>query len=182
MTETLELDALELDGDFDGDDGNNLSGMIVFEPGEDPDPSEDDEDDKKKRGEMAPHKVLREVLRNYLSYRDHLAFHGDDVIEHSYVAWDADGTPRKVTLAVSFSDLQNSLRPQSRGGVLSERKREALLYNVVFDWRQQDVAERMGITPVSVGQYADLALRQLAKRYFTADELAASKFDYGKAK
>lgn len=143
-----------------------------------------DKKEDKPRGEMAPHKVLREVLRNYLSYRDHLAYvdAGQDVIEHSYVAEDPDGTKRKITLTVSFSDLQNCLRPQSQGGILSDRKREALLYNVVFDWLQQDVAGKMGITPVSVGQYADLALRQLAKRYFTAEDLANSRFDYGKTK
>jgi hypothetical protein len=146
------------------------------------------EDEEDYRQEMPPHKVLREVLRNYLSYRDHLAYvdAGQDVIEHSYLVTekDSDGNlyRRKVTLTVSFSDLQNCLLPQSKGGILSERKREALLYNVVFDWRQQDVAEKMGITPVSVGQYADLALRQLAKKYFTAEDLAHSKFDYGKTK
>lgn len=139
--------------------------------------------------EVAPHRVLREVLRNYLSWRDHLAFNGfqDDVIEHSYYIADepdpedGEGTPslRKVTLTVSFSDLQNSLKSQDKGGVLSERKREALLYNVVFDWLQKDVATKMKITPVSVGQYTDLALRQLSKRYFTSDDLALSSFNYG---
>jgi DNA-directed RNA polymerase specialized sigma24 family protein len=139
--------------------------------------------------EVAPHRVLREVLRNYLSWRDHLAFNGfqDDVIEHSYYVADEpdpddpEGEPslRKVTLTVSFSDLQNSLKSQDKGGVLSERKREALLYNVVFDWLQKDVATKMKITPVSVGQYTDLALRQLSKRYFTADDLSLSQFNYG---
>ena len=138
--------------------------------------------------EVAPHRVLREVLRNYLSWRDHLAFNGfqDDVIEHSYYVADepdpdSDEEPslRKVTLTVSFSDLQNSLKHQDQGGVLSERKREALLYNVVFDWLQKDVATKMGITPVSVGQYTDLALRQLSKRYFTSDDLTGSKYSYG---
>src|ERR1700752_730432 len=106
-------------------------------------------EDEDRRSEMAPHKVLRQILRNYLSYRDHLAYvdTAHDGIEHSYVVneEDDDGNPtkRKVTLTISFSYLQNCLRPQSKGGILSERKREALLYNVVFDWLQQDVAEKM---------------------------------------
>ena len=137
--------------------------------------------------ETAPHRVLREILRNYLSWRDHLAYNGfhDDVIEHSYYVADPSGEPdgeptlRKVTLTISFSDLQNCLKPQSKGGILSERKREALLYNVVFDWLQKDVADKMGITPVSVGQYTYLALRQLARRYFTPEDLALSHYDYG---
>jgi DNA-directed RNA polymerase specialized sigma24 family protein len=137
--------------------------------------------------ETPPHRVLKEILRNYISWRDHLASRGfqDDVIEHSYFVADNSTDPpgiRKVTLSISFSDLQNCLLPQSKGGVLSERKREALLYNIVFDWKQKDVAAKMGITPVSVGQYADLALRQLAKLYFTEEDMATSQYDYGRTK
>lgn len=137
-------------------------------------------------GEEAPHLILREILRNYISYRDHLAYYGSDVIEHSYYVIEGEpGEPdervRKVTISISFSDLQNCLRPQSQGGILSERKREALLYNVVFDWLQKDAAAKMKITPVSVGQYTSLALKQLAARYFTNDDLAHSSFEYGDA-
>jgi hypothetical protein len=135
-------------------------------------------------GEEAPHLILREILRNYISYRDHLAYCGTDVIEHSYQVIEGEpGEPdervRKVTLSISFSDLQNCLRPQSQGGILSERKREALLYNVVFDWLQKDAAAKMKITPVSVGQYTSLALKQLAARYFTSDDMMHSSFEYG---
>jgi predicted transcriptional regulator len=52
---------------------------------------------------------------------------------------------------------------------LSERKREAIFYNVILDWKQKDVAERMGITTVSVGQYVDQGCTQLARIYFPAE-------------
>jgi len=67
-------------------------------------------------------------------------------------------------LSISFSDLKHGLED------LSPRKREAFFYNVILDWKQKDVAEHMGITTVSVGQYVEQAMIQLSKRYFAEDD------------
>jgi len=49
---------------------------------------------------------------------------------------------------------------------LSVRKEQAFLLNVILDQRQEDVAEQMGITTVSVGQYVKQACLQLSEYYF----------------
>lgn len=111
---------------------------------------------------IPPHRVLREVLRHYLEYRSYVGSTGKDIIEHSYFLYDDDlETPKdKVTISVSFWDLYRGVQG------LSPRKKEALFYNVILDWKQKDVAEKMGITTVSVGQYVEQACLQLAKEYF----------------
>lgn len=53
---------------------------------------------------------------------------------------------------------------------LSKRKREAIYYNVIMDMRQKDVAEVMGITTVSVGQYVESGFIQFAEEYFREPE------------
>lgn len=63
-------------------------------------------------------------------------------------------------LTLSFLDLQDALRD------LSPRKREAVYYNVVLDLKQKDVAKKMGITTVSVGQYVEAAMLQISKHHF----------------
>ena len=61
-------------------------------------------------------------------------------------------------------DLQGALKN------LSARKREAVYYNVILDKKQKDVADIMGITTVSVGQYVEQAMMQLAEEYFAKDD------------
>lgn len=116
------------------------------------------------------HRILREVLRHYTEYRTHVAKTGDHVIEHGYFVYEDDGTTvkSKESVTISFWDLHRGIKG------LSPRKREALWYNVICDWKQKDVAERMKITTVSVGQYVEQAVIQLAEEYF-ADELAAKR-------
>lgn len=114
------------------------------------------------------HRVLREVLRHYLEYRDYVAQHGGDgVIEHGYWIYDDPGDPdsprRKVNITISFWDLFYGLKE------LAPRKREAIWYNVINDKLQREVAEIMGITTVSVGQYVEHGMIQLSKRYFAED-------------
>jgi DNA-directed RNA polymerase specialized sigma24 family protein len=109
---------------------------------------------------LPPHRFLREVFRHYLEYRDLVANGGDHVLEHSYYVHGEDGEIHKETLAVSFWDLHRGLKE------LAPRKREAIFYNVILDQKQKDVAARMGITTVSVGQYVDAGMRQLVKRHF----------------
>jgi DNA-directed RNA polymerase specialized sigma24 family protein len=112
------------------------------------------------REEIKPHRVLREVYRNFRQFREYVAHHGIDVIDHGYWVYDEDGTRRKVLITISYSDLLGRLNE------LSERKRQAVFYNVIMDMKQRDVANIMGITTVSVGQYVDTAMEQLAKEYF----------------
>jgi DNA-directed RNA polymerase specialized sigma24 family protein len=105
------------------------------------------------------HKILREVYRHYFDFRDAFARGDvDDVIE--YAVETEEGSGQYVEINISLTDLKEGLND------LAPRKREAFFYNVILDWRQKDVADRMGITTVSVGQYVDAAMIQLAKRYF----------------
>lgn len=115
------------------------------------------------------HRVLREVYRHYLEFRDYVSSTGNSVIEHGYFIYPDPKDPfspdkQKVEVTVSFWDLHSGLKD------LSPRKREAVFYNVILDWKQRDVAKKMGITTVSVGQYVEQGMIQLAERYF-AEEL-----------
>lgn len=79
------------------------------------------------------------------------------VIDYGYFTYDdLDNITAKVNVSLSFWDLHDSLKR------LSARKREAVFYNVILDWKQKDVAERMQISTVSVGQYVQAAMEQLA--------------------
>lgn len=117
--------------------------------------------------------VLRETYRHYLEFRELVMSpsqtsndrgqvsssvtcdHG--IIDYGYFIYDgADTITNKVTITLSFWDLHGSLKR------LSARKREAVFYNVILDWKQKDVAERMKISTVSVGQYVQAAMEQLA--------------------
>lgn len=108
------------------------------------------------------HRVLREVYRHYLEFRDHVSRTGEHVIDHGYFIYEDDGKTIKdrVAVSISFWDLHNGLKH------LSNRKREAVFHNVILDKKQRDVAEEMGITTVSVGQYVEQAMLQLSQRYF----------------
>lgn len=97
--------------------------------------------------EMARHRLLREVLRNYLTFESYCQQYGTYTISHKGID-------------ISFLDLQDALKG------LSPRKREAVYYNVILDWKQRDVAAKMGITTVSVGQYVENAMKQVSKSYW----------------
>ncbi len=88
------------------------------------------------------HRILREILRNYLTLESECAqsegrFGGDQ--------W----TITVEDVSINFLDLQGCLKN------LSQRKKEAVFHNVIRDKKQKDVAEIMGITTVSVGQYVE---------------------------
>jgi len=121
---------------------------------------------KGKRTQAEPrHRVLREVYRHYLEFRDYVANHGESVIDHGYFIYDEDGNVvGKETISISFWDLHQGLKE------LSPRKREAVFLNVILDQKQRDVAEQMGITTVSVGQYVEQAMLQLSERYFAEQD------------
>lgn len=115
---------------------------------------------------MPKHRILREIFRHYTELKAFVtAYGGDSLISHSYIVYDDDGKAiGKEDIDISFWDLHDALK------VLSDRKREAVHLNVILDLKQKDVAEKMGITTVSVGQYVEQAMLQLAKIYFAADE------------
>lgn len=75
----------------------------------------------------------------------------------------------RVTLA--FTDLERALKQfeddaKKDGTVLSKRKEQAFYLNVIRDMLQRDVADIMGITTVSVGQYVEQGMIQLCDYYF----------------
>lgn len=124
--------------------------------------------------ELQKHRILRDVLKRYTEFRalvmtpehDGRGSHGnlDGVLDHGYFVHEPDGSKRRVMVSLSFWDLQGMLKR------LSPRKRQAVFYNVILDWKQKDVAERMGITTVSVGQYVDQAMLQLSKDFWPEDD------------
>lgn len=130
--------------------------------------------------EIPRHRILREVYRHYLEYRSivmsprsesdgsgktsNSAFCDNGVIEHGYFIYNEDGSIKdRIIVTISFWDLFNGLKD------LSPRKREAVWYNVILDQKQRDVAEKMKITTVSVGQYVEQAMLQLSERYFAEE-------------
>jgi hypothetical protein len=119
--------------------------------------------DKKLQEEIPKHRVLREVYRHYLEFRQYVADTGNHVIEHGYFIHNDDGSRSRVCISISFWDLFEGLKD------LSPRKREAVWYNVILDQKQRDVATKMAITTVSVGQYVEQAMIQLADRYFAEE-------------
>lgn len=121
----------------------------------------------KKATKFQPHRILREVYRHYYEFEALVASFGTHTIDHVARLYDDEGNEvNRIPITISFFDLRDGLRPQSEGGPLSDRKRQAVMLNVIRDMKQRDVAEIMGITTVSVGQYVEHAMEQLARAYF----------------
>ncbi len=113
--------------------------------------------------------ILREAYRNYLTFKQYVTDTGRDVIE--YAVPESEDSEVWVPISICFSDLERALKLFKDGTVaentiLSSRKEQAFLLNVIMDQRQEDVAEQMGITTVSVGQYVKQACLQLSEYYF----------------
>ena len=94
------------------------------------------------------HRLLREVVRHFSEFQELCSHSGDWEIEHRGIR-------------INFLDLQNAFKD------LSPRKKEAIKWNVVYDKKQIEVAEIMGITTVSVGQYVEAGMSQVAARVFS---------------
>lgn len=93
-------------------------------------------------------RILKEVYRHYIDFQDFASREGRYFISYG-------------PITLSLLDLQFGLDK------LSPRKREAVYLNVIRDMKQKDAAAIMGITTVSVGQYVEQAMIQLAERYFS---------------
>lgn len=63
-------------------------------------------------------------------------------------------------MSFSFWDLHRGIND------LPPRKKEALFYNIILDKKQKEVAEIMKISPVSAGQYCDLALKSIVNQFY----------------
>jgi DNA-directed RNA polymerase specialized sigma24 family protein len=120
------------------------------------------------------HLILREAYRNYLTFEQYVTDTGKDVIEYAIpVSKESD---EWVPIAISFTDLQRALKVfnnelRQEGTVLSKRKEQAFYLNVIRDMKQKEVAELMKITTVSVGQYVDQGMLQLAEYYFGESDM-----------
>jgi hypothetical protein len=125
------------------------------------------------------HKILREAYRNYLHWQDAITWgdansgsHVSDVLTYSVPK--EPGSTEYVAITISFYDLERALKlfkdgTEADGTVLSKRKEQAFFLNVIQDMLQRDVAEIMGITTVSVGQYVEQAVLQLSEYYYGED-------------
>lgn len=122
------------------------------------------------------HKILREAYRNYLTWKDLITYNQErntlDTITYSVP--EEPGSDNIVPITISFYDLERALTQfqdgtKADGTVLSKRKEQAFVLNVIQDMLQRDVAEIMGITTVSVGQYVEQAVLQLCDYYFAED-------------
>lgn len=119
----------------------------------------------KKPETFKPHRILRDIYRHYGEFEDIFRHYGTHVIDHVVRLRDEDGNVvEKIPISISFFDLKEGI---SKDGPLSERKRQAVMLNVIKDLKQKDAAEVMGVTTVTVGQYVDNAMEQLAKDYFS---------------
>lgn len=112
---------------------------------------------KPKSANQPLHRILREVYRHYYEFESFFISTGKHIIDRG-------------DIAISFYDLRDGIKSQAYGGPLSERKRQAVMLNVVRDMKQRDVADIMNITTVSVGQYVEQAMLQLAELYFSDEE------------
>lgn len=102
--------------------------------------------------ESKKHRFLREAMRHYYEFGELFSQTGKSVVRGP------EG------MEICFLDLKDGFER------LSPRKREAIHYNVMLDMRQKDVAEIMGITTVSVGQYVESGFTQFAEEYFNESE------------
>ena len=123
--------------------------------------------------------ILREAYRNYLTWGD-LITYGDGNTMHvsdilTYRVPKEPGSEEMVDVTISYHDLERALNQfqdtaRRDGTVLSKRKEQAFYLHIIRDMLQRDVADIMGITTVSVGQYVDDGMKQLCKYYFAEEE------------
>jgi hypothetical protein len=122
------------------------------------------------------YKIIREALRNYTTYQRHVALYGQDVIEHSYVVYNDDASPKeKVTVTLSYSDLLRGAKE------LSPKKRQALWLSIILDKTQEDVAAIMNTQPATIAQYCRISLNFLSDNYFCETSHVGEEIDHVEA-
>lgn len=130
---------------------------------------------KAKKEKDARHKILREAYRHWPEFKALVTYSTPDPPSGKYgnqqmVMNSQRGDLKHVIeyggITLSFFDLERAL-VEAR---LAPRKREAFFWNVLMDMKQKDVAEKMGITTVSVGQYVEQAMLQIAEVYFASED------------
>jgi DNA-directed RNA polymerase specialized sigma24 family protein len=112
------------------------------------------------------HRILREAYKNYHQW-EYLMQAEDARLETiEYAIETEEGSGDYVPITISFTDLKLALQHVK----LAPRKKEAFYLNVILGYKQREAAAKMGISPVSVGQYVESAMLQLAKYYFADAE------------
>lgn len=109
-------------------------------------------DGKRYNVEQKRHRYLREAVRRY------------DELEALFIQSGKSVVRGPDGIEICFLDLKDCLKR------LSPRKREAIYYNVICSMKQKDVADIMGITTVSVGQYVESGFLQIAEEYFNDEK------------
>jgi DNA-directed RNA polymerase specialized sigma24 family protein len=136
----------------------------------------------KKEPKQQRHKILREAYRHLDQFKALATDSNPDPASGKYgqsgrVINAQYGGLKDVIeykgIELSYFDLKDALNKAQ----LAPRKREAFYYNVLLDMKQRDVAEIMKITTVSVGQYVEQAMLQIAEVYFKDEDSQLEKIE-----
>lgn len=118
------------------------------------------------------HLILREAYR-HLSILSSLARESVPLPSEGRVG----GTDRAInsqesglvdTLSYDGIDINyfDMLTALSKINDIPLKKREAFYLNVILDMKQKDVAQKMGVSPVTIGQHVTSVCRALEEVYF----------------
>ena len=121
--------------------------------------------------ELKPHVVLRDAVRHYPEYEAFVSQFGTHVISHKGIELSFYDIQRVFRACFAIENNNELTFPNEDPFKLSRRKKEAIFWNVIQDEKQKDVAERMGITTVSVGQYVEAGFKQVSRIIFEAEVL-----------
>lgn len=67
-------------------------------------------------------------------------------------------------LDLNYFDLMDALGKVKMR--VPKKKLEAFYLNVILDWKQKDVAQKLGVSPVTVGQHVTSVCQALEEVYF----------------
>lgn len=116
--------------------------------------------------------ILREAVRHYDEFEYLFIQSGIDLIEHKGIAISLFDLKLivEVCTPIDVCDIPYSIEFKLTDPFgLSPRKKEAIYWNVIKDEKQLDVARRMGITTVSVGQYVDNGFLLISRKLLDTD-------------
>lgn len=108
-----------------------------------------------------PHRLLREILRNYDSFKQVCEQTGEFCLEYRL---------GETVIFIGLPEVE-SVKSCILTGIgrvsLPEQHRRALLLNVFKDMTQKEVGAIIGgVKPVVVGQLVEVACEDLARQYF----------------